>query len=194
MADQATRDAVDQQWHAAAPGWVRSAYKGERDLLYDLIRPGETVECLVGGHFGPDLSNAGKLWENKSLHQGVIVATSIRVLFLDKGLFGSKEVAEMLYGNIESVSHSEGMFSEGVKIVGRGGTNYQIQNAEKAAARVFARCVNGHLAMGETTPATVKAHASDVDEIEKLASLVERGFLTREEFEAKKRQLLGQPC
>ena len=29
------------------------------------------------------------------------------------------------------------------------------------------------------------------DEIEKLASLLERGILTQEEFDAKKRQLLG---
>ncbi|HEV7292893.1 MAG TPA: SHOCT domain-containing protein [Devosia sp.] len=39
-----------------------------------------------------------------------------------------------------------------------------------------------------TAPAAV---ASATDELERLASLVERGFLTREEFELKKRQLLA---
>ena len=32
---------------------------------------------------------------------------------------------------------------------------------------------------------------SSVDEIEKFASLLERGFLTQDEFDAKKAQLLG---
>lgn len=32
---------------------------------------------------------------------------------------------------------------------------------------------------------------SDAAQLERLASLVEKGFLTREEFEAKKRQILG---
>jgi hypothetical protein len=33
--------------------------------------------------------------------------------------------------------------------------------------------------------------ASDVDQIEKLATLLEKGLLTREEFDKKKRDLLG---
>lgn len=39
--------------------------------------------------------------------------------------------------------------------------------------------------------ATAAATTSTADELAKLADLVERGFLTREEFEAKKKQLLG---
>ena len=37
----------------------------------------------------------------------------------------------------------------------------------------------------------VQAASSDADEIEKLASLLERGLITREEFEEKKRRILG---
>jgi hypothetical protein len=32
---------------------------------------------------------------------------------------------------------------------------------------------------------------SDVDQIEKLASLMEKGLITREEFDKKKTQILG---
>ncbi|MDQ7794107.1 MAG: SHOCT domain-containing protein [bacterium] len=39
--------------------------------------------------------------------------------------------------------------------------------------------------------ATSAPQVSVADEITKLAQLVEQGFLTREEFEAKKKQLLG---
>ena len=41
-------------------------------------------------------------------HRGVAVATSKRVIFLDKGVFGSEEVSQMLYTSVEGVTHSAG--------------------------------------------------------------------------------------
>ena len=104
----ADRQKIDQQWLQAAPNWrpfKQNGYRGEHDLLYDVLQEDENIEAMVGGMFSPELKSSG--WSRRA---GIIVATNHRVLFLDKGMFGNKEVADMPYVSIETVAYSTGLF------------------------------------------------------------------------------------
>ena len=192
---------VDTEWQNANPDWKDSQHKGERQMLYDLIDEGEELDFIIGGMFGPDLQQAKV---GRSLRRGVVVASDRRIIMLDKGVFGSSEVAEMPYDSVSAVTHSHGLFAGGLRIVGRGGTNFRIESIRpKEDAREFADCVRSHLqASSPRTSTTVPTQQSETaastpsvvsaaDELEKLAGLLERGLLSREEFDAMKRNLLG---
>ena len=169
-------------------------------MLYDLIDDGEELDFIVGGRFGPELQQA-KL--GSSSRRGAIIATDRRIIMLDKGVFGSSEVAEMPYDSVSAVTHSHGLFAGGLRIVGRGGTNFRIESIRpKEDAMEFADCVRSHLQAGNSrpsatsptqqavTPVSMPSTGSVADELEKLAGLLERGLLSREEFDAMKRNLL----
>ena len=70
-------------------------------MLSTLLEEDERIECLIGCQFGPDLGQS-KL--DSSKHSGVGVATDRRVMLVDKGLFGSTEVAEMGFAPQPSVA------------------------------------------------------------------------------------------
>jgi len=46
-------------------------------------------------------------------------------------------------------------------------------------------------AKGQSTQTTVSAAPSDADELEKFSKLKEQGIITAEEFDTKKKELLG---
>ena len=186
---------IEQEWEALIPkGWGtfgdKGMHSGERGMLPNLLEDDETLECLVGGKFGPDLGRS-HIARDKSLHSGVGVATDRRVIFLDAG-FLSTEVAELPYSSIETISYSTGMAMGGLKISARGSTSLQMEMVKPMGqAKVFADAVRKHLNTGQAAGTTVVQTASAMDELEKAAALYERGLLTQEEFAAKKAQLLN---
>ena len=92
---ESKHDRVTRQWLEVMP-------KGERKMLIERVDDDEDILALVGGTFGADTSRIHK-------HTGVAVATSKRVIFLDKGVFGSEEVMEISYRQIESITYSTGL-------------------------------------------------------------------------------------
>ena len=206
---------IDEEWEALIPkGWGtfgdKSMNSGEHEMLYSLLEDDETLECLVGGKFGPDLgrshvardrsrhSGVGRccrlcrpgVWD-KSLHRGVGVATDRRVIFLEDG-FLSAEAAELPYSSIETISYSVGPALGGLRIAAQGANSFQMEMINpKEQAKVFADAVHKHLNAGQAAGTTVVQTASAMDELEKAAALYERGLLTQGEFEAKKAQLLN---
>lgn len=185
-------DRIDQEWDALIPkGWGSfgdaGMHSGERKMLYNLLEDDETLECLVGGLFGPDVGQS-PIEKGKSVHNGVGVATDRRIIFLDAGIFSS-EVAELPYSSVESISYGAG----GLKIAARGATSFQMEMINPTSqTKVFADTVRKHLNAGQTVASpTVVQTASAMDELEKAAALYERGLLTPEEFAAKKAQLLN---
>ena len=190
-ADHSRAAEIDEQWLKAAPSpWGLGMNSGERKMLYTLLDQDETLERLVGGDFGPDL---GQAKPGKTFHHGIGAATDRRVIFVDKGVLGSTEVAELPYASIEAITHSKGMFRGGIRITGKGALSLRIENVAHEDVLPFVNCVREHLQALKSGAATGDAQASEADEIEKLAALMEKGYLTKEEFEAKKKQLLNLP-
>jgi hypothetical protein len=162
-------------------------HTGERKMLYDILDDGEAIEGMLGGTFRQDTDRLHR-------HKGVVVATSKRVIFVDKGVFGSSEVMMISYGSIESVTHSTGAFRAGIQIKGKGASSYRIEDiGQKAAVLPFVAKVQAHVEAlaNEREPSPAVAVPSPVDEMERWAALMDRGILTEDEFAAKKKQLLG---
>lgn len=182
---------IDQQWNDLKPTWWGNRHDGEREMLHSLVDEGETLEALIGGTYRAE-QDASRVHQ----HEGIAVATNKRVIFVDKGVFGSSEVSEMPYRNIEAITYSTGVFFAGVQITGRGIASFRIEDIpDKDSVKPFVDCVRGHLEAAQAPQAVAAPQPapplSAADEIEKLASLLERGILTQEEFDAKKKQLLG---
>ena len=161
-------------------------------MLYDILDQEEDIKALVGGTYRAE-QDTNRLHK----HKGVAVATSSRVIFLDKGVLGSKEVSEMPYRSIEGITHSTGMFFGGVQITGLGTAGWRIEDVmPKKSAKAFADCVRFQVEAYHAKVAPQATQKPDVDpsvadELGKLAKLVKEGFLTQDEFDAKKKQLLG---
>ena len=185
----------DQQWLAAKPkGWGnkahgfdrqeradRAMHSGERKMLYDIMGNDENIKALVGGTYRAQGSTGAS--------RGVAVATNTRIIFLDKGVLGSTEISEVSYRRIEGITSSTGMIFGGVHILDVGGTGWRIDTVKpKTAARVFADQVLALAAAYNTQPTAL---TSEADELKKWAGLLEDGIVTQDEFDAKKRQLLG---
>jgi len=65
----------------------------------------------------------------------------------------------------------------------------QKKTVQTGIQEVFTRVKNEFMSSSGTQPK--KQGASDLDQLEKLASLKEKGVITEEEFQAKKKKLLG---
>jgi len=182
---------IDQQLKDLIPSYWGNRLSWEREMLRSLVDKDETLESLIAGAYRAEQDT-----NRHHGYQGVAVATSKRVLFVAKGVFGSSEVSEMPYRNIEAITYSTGMMMAGVQITGRGVASFRIEEIpDKDSVKPFVDCVRGHLEAAHAPQAVAAPQTapplSAADEIEKLASLLERGFLTQEEFDAKKKQLLG---
>ena len=174
--------------------WGGGMHSGERKMLYSLLGPNEDIKALVGGTYRAE-QDTNRLHH----HQGVAVATTQRVLFLDKGILGSTEVSEMPYRSIEGITYSTGMIFGGVQITGIGGAGWRIEDvAPKASAQQFAEAVRGLIENPRKSPVSNNSSQitssqekpSVADELTKLAALVKDGFLTQEEFDVTKKHLL----
>ena len=181
---------IEDEWARHIPkGWGsfsdENMFSGEREMLKEIIDDYEHIQGLVGGNYRADTGRLNK-------HRGCAVATDKRVIFLDKGIFGSTETAEIAYRNVESVTHSTGMIMAGVQITGRGVSSYRIEDIKpKPSAKVFADTVRRLVEKWQSQAAPAVVQESDADELEKWAKLLRDGIVTQAEFDHKKRQLLG---
>src|SRR5208283_2462645 len=66
---------------------------------------------------------------------------------------------------------------------------FQKKTVQEGIQEVFTRVKNEFMSSREQKPN--KQSQSDLDQLEKLAALKEKGVITEDEFQAKKKELLG---
>ena len=104
MAMQNKRTMIDTRWWELRPNWAPKEHGGEREILYQALGDGESIEALVGCVWGPDnvFSADANQFDKMRQFDGIAVATGSRVVFLRKrGL--SKIITEMPLHSIDSV-------------------------------------------------------------------------------------------
>ena len=196
------RRRIDEEWTAAIPsGWGtkahgfdrqeradRNMHSGEHEMLYDILEDDESIKALVGGSYRAEQDTV-----RGSKHRGVAVATDRRVIFLDKGIFGSTDISEMPYRSIEGLTYSTGIMFGGVQVTGLGRAGWRIEDVKpKASAKPFADTVRRLVEEYHAgTDQSASAEPTAADELAKWAQLQRDGVITQEEFELKKKQLLG---
>jgi len=122
----------------------------------------------------------------------LITCTNKRVIFLDKGMvYGLKQVETPLE-RINSIQQKTGMMF-GEIAIWDGSSKMEIKQVMKKTVKPFVAAVNqaidtikksnsGGSASGGSDPAA---------QLEKFAELKEKGVITEEEFQAKKKELLN---
>lgn len=131
----------------------------------------------------------------------LIVATQKRIVLIDYGMFFGVKQSEMSLENINSISYQTGLIFGSIEIW-HGGARMLIENCQKATVKPFCDAVNKAKAelKGEqiaTVPQAQSNATAAIDvasQLERLGALMEKGLLSKEEFEAQKAKLLqGNP-
>lgn len=156
-----------------ASGIDSSLWKREVNELPSILAETEGVSAILQG-----------IYDNKL---GILIATSTRVLFLDKGLFGGLKVEEFQYEKISSVQFETGLIQGKLKIFTSGNTA-EITNCDKRLVRLFAEYVQGRISAPKVSPVT---GGDVVEKLERLAKLKEQGILSDEEFKQQKDKILA---
>lgn len=128
--------------------------------------------------------------------RGLVVLTDRRVLFTAEGM-GKTKLEDFPYSKISSVQTSTGMMFGEITIY-VSGTKAQITNLLKARAPEIGDYIRSRISeeptappAAATAPQATAAVADPTDELRRYAALRDDGIISAEEFEAKKRQILG---
>lgn len=168
--------------------------KKEINYLPDIMTEGEFVMALTSGFMD------NKTW--------LAVCTNKRVIFLDKGMFFGLNTVQMAHDSIQSIDSTYGIIFGTIRMWD-GATSMSISMVLKGSVDPFVRTVRFAIdeykkatirdAFGGVHPAQQQAQAPQASatpadtasQLAKLADLVDKGYLTREEFEAQKAKLLS---
>lgn len=148
--------------------------------LPNLLRKDEIIKAITSG------LTDGNTW--------LIVCTTKRVLMIDKGMIYGVKTIDIPLDRINSISHSKGLLLGKISITD-GATTRTIENVSNSTVSFFADVVNKEIEMykqSKNTPVTqIVNTTSSADELIKYKQLLDMGVLTQEEFDTKKKELLG---
>ncbi|CCG89863.1 PH domain-containing protein [Pediococcus pentosaceus] len=125
----------------------------------------------------------------------LIVLTQKRILFIDKGLLYGIKSTEIPLDMVNGVSYSKGLLLGKISIT-NGAITTLIEQVNKDTAPImvskikdFAERYKASLLSNSNTPA--EPTLDGPDQIRKYKSLLDDGIITQEEFDMKKKQILG---
>lgn len=155
---------------------IRKEIKELPNILFE----GETIEYLMSGFLD------GNTW--------LITCTNKRVLFLDKGMFFGCKQLEIPLEKINSIQSTKGLLLGSISIW-HGASKMKVDSIQKYSLHPFINAVNNakEVLIQKSVNNIVKEEKKDDSfaQLEKLAELRDKGIITTEDFEAKKKQLLG---
>ncbi len=124
----------------------------------------------------------------------LVVLTQKRVIFIDKGLIYGIKSTEIPLDMVNGVSYSKGILLGKVSIT-NGAITTAIDNVDKNTAPILTDKIKETAEHKESLRTPVKNTPIQVldgpDQIKKYKSLEDEGIITHEEFEAKKKQIMG---
>ncbi|HEC32790.1 MAG TPA: hypothetical protein ENI63_00840 [Candidatus Kaiserbacteria bacterium] len=142
------------------------------------------------------------LWEDEKLEKivqgfyengnGILIATNKRLVFVDKGMIYGIKVEDFPYDKISSIQYQTGILGGKITIFASG-NKAEIKRVAKAQAKNFGDYVRARISKTQDHLSNTSQHAEDdmTIQLEKLALLKQKGILTEEEFNAKKKLILG---
>jgi Bacterial PH domain/Short C-terminal domain len=126
----------------------------------------------------------------KTRRNGAILVTDRRVVLFTKKL-GGYDLQDFAYGLLSSVEHKKGM-TAGNLTLSAAGVHSHARSVPKNDVERIAQIIRDKMAAAHGATHTAAAPSEDpADQIRKLAALRDEGHITADEFEAKKKQLLG---
>lgn len=142
-------------------------------------------------------------WDRKGLlgtgGKAVLAASTAGLSYLATGVTGKRDTEMIPIKSISSITTKKGVLNTLVTMITTGNT-IEMNVSHKEAAELKDLVQNLMLNPGEPAPAAATSApapapaAAEPDvaaELQKFAALRDQGIITAEDFEAKKRQLLG---
>lgn len=149
------------------------------------------------------------LWEDEKLEKlvsgyykggnGILIATNKRIVFIDKGLVYGIRVEDFPYGKITSIEYKTGVVMGKITIFAAG-NKAEIDWVDKSLVKDFSDFVRArtsgvkdHASLqknGETAVPFSNDSEDYITQLERLATLKEKGILTEEEFAEQKKKIL----
>jgi hypothetical protein len=133
---------------------------------------------------------------NDTARNGVVLVTDRRVVLFTKKL-GGYDMQDFAYGLLSSVDHKRGMMYGELDLAAAGDRSHVKQMPKDDVERI-AQLIRDKMAAahqggqpGAVSSGPASAQPDTATEIRNLAGLRDEGLITAEEFEAKKKQLLG---
>jgi len=155
--------------------------KKELDHLPEILLDGERVISFTSGMMD------GNTW--------LITLTDKRIIFLDKGMLYGLKQAFIDLDKVNAVSGETGLILGSISIQD-GATTRTIKNVQKKTVVNFTNKIRDALETRKLTQSphstsTSQAETTDViSQLERLASLKEKGILSQDEFEQQKSKLI----
>lgn len=119
----------------------------------------------------------------------LVICTNKRVLFLDHGLLYGSKATSIPLDMINSVSYSKGLMLGSIAVT-NGATTIQIENMQPYPAQKLAETIK-QAAAGFKKASAQSTSNNDLSQLRELKQLLDDGIITKEEFDAKKKQILG---
>ncbi|SMO94511.1 PH domain-containing protein [Melghirimyces algeriensis] len=138
------------------------------------------------------LSSVMGAYETKSLGQktvrnGVFIATNHRVVFYGKRLSGY-DLEVFPYSNISSIEMGKSMMGHYISFFASG-NKVKMKWINHGDVEGFISLVRNRI--GKKSESEKNVLTSEADELKKYAELRDQGIITEEEFAKKKKQILG---
>lgn len=172
-----TLNEVENQISAYKNGYIFWTKK-EIKSLPAILDKGESVKAYTSGLMG----NA--TW--------LAVCTEKRVIFLNRGMFYGTRQLQIPLDRIQSID-SEFTLVFGSITIWDGASAFMIKMVLKSSIAPFVKITQEQMQIARRPVMPVgKSEPIDIaSQLEKLATLKERGYLTEEEFQTQKKKLLG---
>lgn len=137
---------------------------------------------------------SGTKVEQNETRTVLILCTNRRVLFLNKNMFFGGDSTDIPLNMINAVQLTNHLLLSDITIV-NGANSTQLKQLAKESAAIMAKTIKKESYKYQHNllhPENNMASSIDpADEIRKFKKLADDGIITQEEFEAKKKQLLG---
>ena len=134
---------------------------------------------------GGKVEGAGTQWGSPWL-----ILTDERVLIIGKGLL-TLDIREIPYEYIKSLDYEQGVLQDRLMILAHSSTEaIQFYRADRKITKEIPSIIKRLIAKGKTGEKEIRSPSLNYDEIEKIHSLMEKGIITKKEFDTKKKQIL----
>jgi hypothetical protein len=153
--------------------------KKEIRHLPSVLNSDETIRAVTSGVY------QGSTW--------LMTVTDQRILFLDKGMFYGVTQVELPLRQINSISYKTGIIYGELHIATSSGGKNTVKKIRKVEVAKLSSIVSSLISKTHsrsTQPSTQTQPMDVASQLERLATLVERGILTPQEFAAQKAKLL----
>lgn len=157
MSEDSRELAIFTRWNEVKPDtWGDGKYRAERMLLPSLLEESESLEHVVA-------SNRVVVGSSGAYLSGIVVATTSRLLVVDKGKRGSYKTSSIAYEDITEVVHKSGWISSSIEI--KGLERHKVTNVlEKEAAKALSDHIEARAPTVPVSGSTVSDHGGNRSE------------------------------